>query len=220
VLVLALASSPATAQFGAGPYGPRTGDPTMGRYEQSRSGGNPDQWARRLNSDNAKERLEAVELLGRSSDSKAVNYLLKAVDDGDPRVQAKAIDFLGSRRAMEASPVLVQKLFLTGASDGLRQRALTAIGKIGDASASRAILDYLGREKNPEVRGTAIYTLGELGDMSIRDDLNKLEATETDPRLKRLMQEASVKIAALRRPRTQDYVPPSSGLVPPLKPGS
>jgi HEAT repeat protein len=219
-VLLVFGPSPAAAQFGNGPYGPRGGDPTMTRYEQGRSGANPDQWGRRLESDNAKERLEAVELLGRSSDSKAINYLLKAIDDGDPRVQAKAIDFLGSRRAMEASPMLVQKLFLAGASDGLRQRALTALGKIGDTSASRPILDYLGREKNAEVRGTAIYALGELGDMSIRDDLNKLESTETDPRLKRLMREASMKIATLRRPKTQEYVPPSSGLVPALKPGS
>ncbi|MGH7897812.1 MAG: HEAT repeat domain-containing protein [Candidatus Binatia bacterium] len=213
---MVFAALPAGAQLG-GPYG-RHGEPMLNRYEQSRSGGNPDQWGKRLDSDSAKERLEAVEMLGRSADSKTITYLLKAIDDTDPRVQAKAIDYLGSRRATEATPLLVQKLFFAGGHDSLRQRALTALGKIGDPSASRPILDYVGRETNPAVRGTAIFALGELGDATIRDDLNRLAAAETDPRLKRLMQEASMKIVTVRRAKTQDYVQPSSALVPPLRP--
>ena len=143
-----------------------------------------------------------------------------AIDDSDPRVQAKAIDFLGSRRSMEATSALVQKLFMVGGGSALRQRVLTALGRIGDSSASRPILDYLDREKNPDVRGTAIYALGEIGDLTVRDDLTKLEQTEEDPRLKRLVAEAIIKIATVRRPKKQEYVPPSNNLIPPLAPGS
>jgi len=201
------------------PYGQRAPRPMRHSY----SGGpaiDVERVGKRLDSEDSRERLEAVEQLGGSADSKAVTYLLKAIDDTDPRVQAKAIDFLGSRRSMEATSALVQKLFMVGGGSALRQRVLTALGRIGDSSASRPILDYLDREKNPDVRGTAIYALGEIGDLTVRDDLTKLEQTEEDPRLKRLVAEALIKIATVRRPKKQEYVPPSNNLIPPLAPGS
>ena len=130
-----------------------------------------------------KQRLRGVEDLGQSSDPRAVNHLLKAMGDADLRVQARAIDYLGARRASDATPLLVQKLFLAGAPGPLRQRVLTSLGRIGDPSASRPILDFLAQEQNADVRGTAIYALGEIGDVTIRDELVKLGDEEKDPRL-------------------------------------
>jgi len=216
LVVLVLAAASATAQSPISPY--HAGQPD-GRnpYARSRDGRSVEEYAKLLESPDPKLRLNAVEDLGQSEDSRAVNYLLKAINDPDLRVQARAIDYLGARRAADATPLLAQKLFLAGAPRALRQRVLTALGKIGDPSASRPILDFIAQEPNPDVRGTGIYTLGEIGDVTIRDELRKLGESETDPRLKRLVDEALVKIATLTRPATQDFVPPSQGVVPTLK---
>lgn len=215
----ALAVAPALLHAQAlSPY--HAGPPdTRSRYEQLRYGATVEEWARRLESENPKERLGAIEDLGRTEDSRAVTYLLKATADADLRVQARAIEFLGARRSAEAIPVLTQKLFLTGAPAGLRQRVLTALGRIGDPSASRSILDFLGQEPDPDVRGTGIYALGEIADQSVRPDLQKLGERESDPRLKRLVDEALYKMATLSRPADRAFVPPSSAVVPPLRPG-
>jgi hypothetical protein len=220
LLSIALGSVPvARAQYGISPY--HAGPPdTRGPYDRARDGGSVDDWAKLLDSADPKQRLRGVEDLGQSSDPRAVNHLLKAIGDADLRVQARAIDYLGALRASDATPLLVQKLFLAGAPRPLRQRVLTSLGRIGDPSASRPILDFLAQEQNADVRGTAIYALGEIGDVTIRDDLVKLGNEEKDPRVKRIVDEALVKIATLPRPVKKDFVPPSNSLVPPLKPGS
>ena len=216
VAILLVTRAVASAQYGVSPY--HTGQPDLrSPYAKSRDGSTVEQYARLLDSPDAKQRLLAVEDLGQSEDPHAINYLLKAIDDVDLRVEARAIDYLGSRRSADATPLLAQKLFFTGAPRALRQRILSALGKIGDPSASRPILDFVAQERNPDVRGTGIYTLGEIGDVTIRDDLQKLGEKESDPRLKQLVDEALVKMTTMPRPKKQDYVPPSAGVVPPLR---
>ena len=216
VAIILAASAVASAQYGVSPY--HTGQPDLrSPFAKSHDGSTVEQYARLLESPEAKQRLVAIEDLGQSEDPHAVNYLLKAIDDVDLRVQARAIDYLGARRSADAAPLLTQKLFFTGAPRGLRQRILSALGKIGDPSASRPILDFIVQERNPDVRGTGIYTLGEIGDVTVRDDLRKLGEKESDPRLKRLVDEALVKMTTMPRPPKQDYVPPSAGVVPPLR---
>jgi HEAT repeats len=216
VAIVLATGAVASAQYGVSPY--HTGQPDLrSPYARSLDGSTVEQYARLLESPEAKQRLLAVEDLGQSEDPHAVNYLLKAMEDVDLRVQARAIDYLGARRSSDATPLLAQKLFLTGAPNALRQRILAALGKIGDPSASRPILDFIAQERNADVRGTGIYTLGEIGDVTIRDDLRKLGEKESDPRLKRLVDEALVKMTTMHRPPKQGYVPPSAGVVPPLK---
>jgi len=191
-----------------------------GVYDRARDGGTVKDWAKLLESDDPKERMRGVDDLGQSADALAINYLLKALGDSDLRVQARAIDYLGARRSTDATPLLVQKLFLTGAPGPLRQRVLTALGRIGDPAASRPILDFLAQEPDADVRGTAIYALGEIGDLMIRDDLEKYGEKEKDPRVKHVVDEALAKISTVQRPAKQDFVPPSNSLVPPVRPGS
>jgi HEAT repeat protein len=214
-LVLA-AYTVVSAQYGLNPY--HTQQPDLrSPYAKYRDGTSVEQFAKLLDSPDVKQRLMAVEDLGQSEDPHAVNYLLKAMDDVDLRVEARAIDYLGSRRSSDATPLLAQKLFFTGSPGPLQKRILSALGKIGDPSASRPILDFISQEHNPDVRGTGIYTLGEIGDVTIRDDLERLGESESDPRLKRLIAEALVKMTTMSRPPKQSYVPPSEGVVPPLK---
>ena len=196
--------SVARAQLGLNPYhaGPQD---SRSPYAKALDGTDVDQWGRRLDSTNVKDRLLAVEDLGQSDSPRAVTYLLKAMGDKDLRVQARAIDYLGSHRASDATPLLVQKLYLKGIPTGLRQHVLTALGRIGDPSASRPIVDYLSREGNKDVRGTGIYALGEIGDVTVQEDLRKIADRESDARLKTLVDEALTKIT---RPPKQQYIPP------------
>ncbi len=72
-----------------------------------------------MRSEDPEERLQAARALGASEDAKAVQYLLGAVSDSDLRVRLKAIDELGNRMATEATPLLVQQLFLRETEPGL-----------------------------------------------------------------------------------------------------
>ena len=213
----------ADAQYPTGPppVSPyRAPADSRGRLQREQRGTDVQQFAKRLESDDPRERLEAVEDIGLSADTRAVTYLLKAVGDTDPRVQVRAVDFLGDRRAMDASPLLVQKLFLTGAPQPFRKHLLASLGKIGDPRASRPILDFISQERNADTRGTAIYTLGEIGDTSVREELEQIRAGEHDPRVRRVADEALAKLGSGGRPATDLFVPPPQGIVPPIRPNS
>src|SRR5262245_35408650 len=182
--ILTVAFAPiAAAQYGVSPYRATSPD-GRGHYDRARDGGTIDEWAKLLDSPDPSERMRGVDDLGQSPDAHAVNYLLKALGDSDLRIQARAIDYLGARRSADATPLLIQRPGLAGRPNAWRQRVLTALGRIGDPSASRPILDFLGQEPNADVRGTGIYALGEIGDLMIRDDLRSFGDKEKDPRLK------------------------------------
>ena len=181
----------AAAQMGFGSGG--DSDVTT-RYNKARKGANIDEWVRRLTDESPETRLEAVKSLGDSGDPKAVEPLMQAVGDLDPRIQAKAVDYLGTTRATDATFFLVQRLFLADTPDPLRHRILNALGKIGDFSASRPILDYVAREAPLDLRGTGIFALGEIADPASRTDLVAMLDSEQDSRLRRLIQEAVTKI--------------------------
>jgi hypothetical protein len=108
IVALALGAAPALAQISA--------DQVKQRYDKQTKGAGVEEWARKMNSDDPLERLEGVRSLSESTDPAAVPYLVQALGDADMRVKAKAIDACGSARAADATPVLVQMLFLRGTS--------------------------------------------------------------------------------------------------------
>ena len=169
------------------------------RYNKATKGSSLREWVRHLNEDDPEKRLEAVKSLGDSNDPKAVDYLVQAVNDPDPRVEAKAVDYLGKLRATDSTPFLIQKLFTVGTKERLRQRIVMTLGKIGDPRASRPLLQYVSQDMNPDVRGAGIFAVGEIADQSMQEELQRFSDEQTDPRLKRLASEALIKIAT-RRP--------------------
>jgi HEAT repeat protein len=201
-----LAHAQYSSGFGGGssPTGLGQGDSLSDRYNKAKRGANIEEWVRRLGDDNPETRLEAVKSLGDSGDPKANDYLMQAAGDPDPRIQSKAIDYLGKIRATDATIFLIQRLFMTGTTDPLRHRILMALGKIGDSRASRPILEFLERDAAPDIRGTAIYAVGEIGDVTIRDDLERLRDREPHPRLKRLVTDALAKISARQPQRVEE----------------
>jgi HEAT repeat protein len=165
------------------------------RYNKATKGRSLTDFIKYLGDDNPDRRLDAVKSLGDSNDPKAIDYLIQAVNDPDPRVESKAVDYLGKLHAADSTPFLIQKLFTVGTKDKLRQRIVMTLGKIGDPRASQPLLQYVLQDGNPDVRGAGIYAIGEIGDQSIHEDLRRFSDYEDDPRLKRLASEALTKIA-------------------------
>jgi len=158
------------------------------RNQNSKMGRTIEDWARHINDADPASRLEAVRLLAESGKPGANEFLIRAVDSRDPRVATFAVDSLGKLGVREASEVLVERLSTVGTGT-TQQHILVALGRIRDPESAKRLLDFAQVEQNPEVRAIAIRVLGEIGDDSVRNGVQKLSESETDPRLKTLMQE-------------------------------
>jgi HEAT repeat protein len=181
-----LRALPSAAQISA--------DQVRQRYDRQTKGGSLEEFARQMNSDDPLERLKGVRSLSESNDPAAVGYLVQALGDPDMRVKAKAIDACGTLRAVDATPVLIQQLFLRGTEPEVKRRLLAALGKIGDPRAAKPIQEFLGRDLDHATRGTAIFALGEIGAPESIELLQTVERTEPHPTLKRLAREAQAKV--------------------------
>lgn len=165
-----------------------------------------DEAVRKFEDEDLATKLEGIAALGSVEDrEKALGYLLQAANDPHPSIRLKAIDTLGTMRATEAVGTLVQQLFLRDTDRGTKQRILVALGKIGDRSATKPILDFLARPGDVALRGNAIHALGELGDPAALAALDRL-AESDDAVLRPLAQAAAQKIRALPPP---EVLPPA-----------
>jgi HEAT repeat protein len=166
------------------------------RYDKNTKGTSIDDFVKKLESDDAEKRLEAVKSLGATKDNKAVEYLIGALGDSDMRVRAKALDMLGEMRATDATPVLIQQLFLRTTETPMKQRILAALGKIADPRATRPIMEFLRRDLDPATRGTAIFALGDIGSADAVDALSQIAQADDDQTVRRLAGEALTKVQA------------------------
>jgi HEAT repeat protein len=110
------------------------------------------------------------------------------------RVRIKAIDVLGNIRAKEATPILVQQMFLRDTEPTVKQHILAALGKIGDPRSVQPLLDVVGQDSPTTIRGAAIYALGEIGDRKALPKLETLARNSGDDDVRRLAGEAVRKI--------------------------
>lgn len=169
------------------------------RYQRATTGADINDWKKRLKDPDARVRLDAVKALGESGNPDAIEYLIEATADTDIRVRTKGIDYLGAMRATDATPLLVQMLFLGEVEPEIKHRVLVALGKIGDTRAAQPIAEFLGRDLEPQIQATAIYSLGEIGDPSVLETLETIAANDTDPSIRRCAQEAEGKITERQR---------------------
>lgn len=184
-MILSLAS-PAVAQISA--------NQIKERYERNTKGSSIEDFVRKMNSKDISERLTAIDSLTDSKDGRAIEYLLQALGDDDMRIKAKAIDALGKLRVTEATPVLIQQLFLRDTEDSVKKRILAALGQIGDERAAKPIAEFLQRDLDDSAAGTAIYALGEIGSPTSIDTLQNIGQTSTSPTLTRLARQAEAKV--------------------------
>jgi len=184
------------------------------RYDKNTKGASIDDFVKRLESDDAEKRLEAVKSLGASKDKKAVEYLIQAVGDSDVRVQVKAIEMLGEMRATDATPVLIQYLFLRSTEAQMKQRILAALGKIGDMRAARPIIEFLQRDLDAATRGTAIFALGDIGAPESVEALQQIAAADSDQTVRRLASDALNKVQHHQAAMDKQVKGPSDTFLP------
>jgi HEAT repeat protein len=165
------------------------------RYEKPRQQQKLDEAIRKFGEEDTQTRLEGVEGLAENAeDPKAVDYLIRAAADADLSVRVKAIDVIGDARVKGAVPLLVQQLFMRDTTLATKQHILASLGKIGDTHATKPILDFLARDVDPSVRGSAVYALGELGDRSALPTLERFAKADADENFRSLAQSAIRKI--------------------------
>jgi formylglycine-generating enzyme len=132
-----------------------------------------------VKSRNADVRRAAAHGLSTLPEPRAVDALLRALDDEDKAVQTDAAYSLGEQRDKRAVPKLLQTM--RGSKDeyaGLRGEAALALGKIRDARAFHPLLDLLSdRSANNSQRSAAAAGLGEFGN---RDAVPALSAVLAD----------------------------------------
>lgn len=184
-----------------------SGDRVRDRLNRQKKGANIREWVRRLRNDRPETRLEAVKSLGDSKDPKAIEHLLNATADIDIRVKIKAIEYLGNLRATDATPVLVQQLFLREAGMGVKQKVLIALGKIGDPRGAQPIMEFLKRDLDPPTKGTALFALREVGTDSVLPFLDNLSRNEPSPPLRQLASQAASDIRHRLSPEFAPLVP-------------
>lgn len=184
-----------------------SGDRVRDRMTKQRKGANITEWVRRLSNDRPETRLEAVKSLGNSKDPKAIEHLLGATADVDIRVKIKAIEYLGELRATDATPVLVQQLFLRDVNAGVKQKVLIALGKIGDPRGAEPIMEFLKRDLDEPTTGVALFALREVGNDDTLAFLDHFSNDGASPALRRLALEAAQNIRHRLSPEFSPVVP-------------
>jgi HEAT repeat protein len=206
-VVAGIVWSTAIAGAQPSPIESRGGSSLRDRYEKPRQQQKLEDAIRKFGEEDLTTRLEGVEGLGENAeDPKAIEYLLRGAADGDLSVRVKSIDVVGNARIKQAVPLLVQQLFMRDTTLATKQHILAALGKIGDPSATKPILDFLARDVDPSVRGSAVYALGDIGDRAALPSLEKLAKNTTDENFRGLTQSAIRKIEQKPAP---SVVPPA-----------
>jgi len=168
--------------------------PAIQRYNRTAKGANVEEWKRRLSEPDVKTRLEAVESLGTKGGDEAIRPLIDATADEDYRVRIRAIDYLGILHAFEATPVLMQLLFLTDVGRDEKLRALTALSRIADPGTGERLANYARTINDNDLACRAVYALGEIGDPASKERLASLRGTRPGSEMNRLVDDALVKI--------------------------
>jgi len=122
-----------------------------------------------LESPDVHERRSTAQTLGVMGFDVATPALIEALDDSDAKVQLLAAEALGRIGDKRAAEPLIEKLPYADA--GVRRFILGALGKIGDERALAPMMAALADESEGDVRASAAYGLGELGNAAATDAL-------------------------------------------------
>jgi HEAT repeat protein len=139
-------------------------------------------------------RVTELNKLRTMQDPEVDRILIRSLSDPDIRVKMKAVDILGARESNAAVPMLSQMLFLRSTDAIVKLHAVAALGRIGDASGTLPVMQYLEEQTDPRDRGTAVFALGEIGNDRATGLLSKVADNDSSPMVRRLAKEALEKI--------------------------
>ncbi|NUM56680.1 MAG: HEAT repeat domain-containing protein [Candidatus Hydrogenedentes bacterium] len=118
-----------------------------------------------LQSSSYEVRVAAAGALGEIGDPRAVPILVSVLEKGiDPHTQISAVNSLGDLKDPAAVPVLEETLKNQATETPAREEAARALGKIGGAQASDALVAALRTDPQREVRLAVAEALGEIND--------------------------------------------------------
>jgi HEAT repeat protein len=193
----------AFAQYGGGIAGPRLNGQPFSALEQAGPGSLHNHPTgedalkdakRKLSDADPRVRVEGLEKLRYVESADVTELLFRGLNDGDARVRIKAIDLLGARQVSDAVPLMTQALFLRETPAVEKLHLVAALGRIGDARGTLAVLDYLKQTDEVPSRGTAVFALGEIGDPRANDQLIQIVSNDQSPKVRKLAREALEKI--------------------------
>ncbi len=137
-------------------------------------------------------RAWAAIALGDLQEKAAVPMLMKTAEEPEDyflrMLSIKALEILG---AAEAAPVMLRRL--SDAVAVVRAQAAVGLGGLRERSAVPALLARL-TDDDPEVRRQVARSLGQIGDPSVRRDLEALRVKDTDPNVQLAITEALEKL--------------------------
>lgn len=120
--------------------------------------------AEQIRSENIEQKRNALFQIRNLESEAASRLAVPALRDAESIVRATAAYSVIYLPKAEAAQALVP--LLQDTSELARREAAYALGKVGDASAVIPLLQIIGSDKFPEVRGAAAVALGEIGDIS------------------------------------------------------
>lgn len=112
-----------------------------------------------------------------------VNRVLETARDPSAQTRRAAITALGMLEAGAAYPVLIEALADRDA--GVRQRAVAALGELGDRRALAALGERLRQDPDVGVRTEAAFRLGKLGDETVLATLRAASAGDPEAGVRR-----------------------------------
>lgn len=166
----------------------------MQRYNRVARGASVDEWHRRIFDEDVQTRLEAVDSLGKDGGEESVRPLLDATADSDPRVRAKAIDYLGLIGDRNATPLLTQYLFLNDIDNQSKQHILVALGRIKDPESVDELQLFAQKTDDEALQCAALHALGEVGAPSSKEFIERYAQPEKPAQVRRIAGDALVKI--------------------------
>ena len=150
-------------------------------------------------------RMEAVRRLGESKDPRALELLLKAVEDANKSVRWAALEALGDLGDRRALPAILQFLKKKEPYSWGRRVAANTLGNLKDPAAVEALIELL-KEDDPYVRRNAAWALGKLKDERAVPPLIEL-LKDSNEWLRKSVQGILVKMAggSIAGPTPRDY---------------
>ena len=192
--IIALSAFGLVAACATGAYAQVDTHAAVQRYNRVARGASVDEWHRRIFEEDVQTRLEAVESLGKDGGEESVKPLLDATADSDPRVRAKAIDYLGMIGDRHATPLLTQYLFLNDVDDHSKQRILVALGRIKDPESVDKLQLFAQKTDDEVLQCAALHALGEVGAPSSKTFVERYAQADEPEQIQRIAVDALAKI--------------------------